>query len=179
MATGNLGDARSTIFNVDKTKYGVQRIFTPADGSTTTASGWTPTGHLPPGADFKTIQLEKEIEEFQRGWLYRYTARELVDFDVISSRELDQGTLNIPIHPIFSRNKWEKYGERQRNWPVQTAEKEPRKGGVFEIDNPNIYNAMWPSLTLASAFITKMHTTPFVYPLQPLCYDVSITIRQC
>ncbi|KAF7863249.1 hypothetical protein EAF04_007331 [Stromatinia cepivora] len=159
MTSVELGNATSTIFNVDKGKYGPTRVFTHPDDSTSTASGWSPTGHLPKGANLKTIEEEKRIEDFQRLMLFNFTVRELVDLDVISGRVLG-GSLVIPIHPIFSRNVWEQYGQRPLHWPQQTPE--VIKGGWCFLTNSNVYNAMMPVLTLASAFLSRMHAVPFL-----------------
>ncbi|KAJ8071725.1 hypothetical protein OCU04_002041 [Sclerotinia nivalis] len=159
MASVELGNATSTIFNVNKEKYGPTRVFTHPKDSTSTASGWSPTGHLPKGASLKTIEEEKRIEEFQRLMLYNFTVRELVDLDVVSGRILE-GSLTIPIHPIFSKNVWEQYGERPLDWPQQTPE--VTKGGWYFLTNSNVLNAMMPVLTLASAFLSRMHAVPFL-----------------
>ncbi|APA05435.1 hypothetical protein sscle_01g002050 [Sclerotinia sclerotiorum 1980 UF-70] len=108
MASVELGNATSTIFNVNKGKYGSTRVFIHPANSTSTASGWSPTGHLPKGVSLKTIQEETRVEEFQRIMLCNFTVRELVDLDVVSGRILE-GSLMIPTHPIFSKNVWEQY----------------------------------------------------------------------
>ncbi|CAD6454177.1 d48ae6e6-b57f-4a0f-968a-df55c9d5f32e [Sclerotinia trifoliorum] len=159
MASLELGTATSTIFNVDKEKYGPSRVFINPVDSTSTASGWSPTGHLPKGVNLKTIQEENRIEDFQRFMLYNFTVRELVDLDVVSGRILE-GPLMIPIHPIFSKNVWEQYGQRPLHWPQQTPE--VIKGGWFYLTNVYVFKAMMPVLTLASAFLSRMHAVPFV-----------------
>lgn len=163
MATQKYGNAKSTIFNVSRDKYGLTRVFHPVSASTSTASGWSPTGHLPQGANLETIQEEKLVEDFQRRNLYDFTVRELVDLDVISSRVLEEGNLANPIHPIFSRNVWEQVGQRPSDWHLQTPELTAR-GDMCIMHNPIISEAMMPVLTLASAFLSRMHAVPFVYP---------------
>ncbi|KAB8303528.1 hypothetical protein EYC80_004938 [Monilinia laxa] len=160
MATKKYGNATSMIFNVKRDKYGLTRVFKPTSAPTPTASGWSPTGHLPPGANLETIQEEKLIEEFQRHELYNFTVRELVDLDVISSRILEEGNLANPIHPIFSRNVWEQVGQRPYDWHIQTPELTAR-GDMCIMHNPIISEAMTPVLTLASAFLSRMHAVPF------------------
>ncbi|KAI9645440.1 hypothetical protein NHQ30_006179 [Ciborinia camelliae] len=161
MTSSGYGLAASTIFNVSRSKYGPTRAFTPAAGWTSKISGWSPTGNLPPNANLETIEEEKRVEEFQRSWLYNFTVRELVDLDVISGRVLDQGNLRVPIHPIFSKNVWEKSGERPTSWPLSLPEI-THTGGRYTMDNPPILDAMMPVLTLASAFISRMHALPFI-----------------
>ncbi|EDN93993.1 predicted protein [Sclerotinia sclerotiorum 1980 UF-70] len=119
--------------------------------------GWSPTGHLPKGVSLKTIQEETRVEEFQRIMLCNFTVRELVDLDVVSGRILE-GSLMIPTHPIFSKNVWEQYGQRPLHWPQQTPE--VIKCGWFYLTNVNVFNAMMPVLTLASAFLSRMHAVP-------------------
>ncbi|ESZ98640.1 hypothetical protein SBOR_0878 [Sclerotinia borealis F-4128] len=160
MSTSIHGTATSTIFNVSKYKYGPASVFAPAASSTSTASGWSPTGHLPPGAKLATIEEEKRIEDFQRDMLYDFTVRELVDFDVVSSRILEEGNLTNPIHPIFSRNVWEKPGQRPLSWHITIPEM-TIEGVWYIMDDPTILKAMIPVLTLASTFLSRMHALPF------------------
>ncbi|KAF7887026.1 uncharacterized protein EAF02_003673 [Botrytis sinoallii] len=55
---------------------------------------------------------------------------------------------------------WEKVGQRQREWILQTPEE--MEGGHYIMDNPYILKEMKPVLTLASAFLAEMHTLPFL-----------------
>ncbi|KAM0132402.1 hypothetical protein ACHAP3_006439 [Botrytis cinerea] len=161
MATLKFGQATSTIFNVSRTKYGEDKVYVHPDGSSSTASGWSPTGFLHLSGNLQRMEEEKLIEEFQRKKIGEFTVRELVDFDVVSGRVLEEADLeSIPIHPIFAVNMWEKLGQRQRDWALQTPEE--MGDGHFIMDNPYVLNAMMPVLTLASAFLSRMHTVPFV-----------------
>lgn len=160
MTTQNYGIAKSTIFNVKKDKYGIDRIFQPTFESST-ASGWSPTGNLPLIANSETINEEKHIEHFQSHYFYGYTVRELVDLDAVSGRVLEEADLKNAIHPIFSKNVWEKLGERPEEWhaeiPIMT-----KISDMCIMQNPIIYDAMEPVLILASAFLSRMHALPFV-----------------
>ncbi|KAF7956677.1 hypothetical protein EAE96_004010 [Botrytis aclada] len=177
MPTIKFGQATNTIFNVSRTKYGEDRVYVHPHGYASAASGWSPTGYLHPTGNLRKIEEEKRIEEFQRTKLRRYTIRELVDLDVVSGRVLEEANLeSIPIHPIFSKNKWEKLGQRQAEWPLQTPE--VMADGHYIMDNPYIENQMIPVLTLASAFLSEMHTLPFLDalllgPRKPVDQDTS------
>ncbi|TGO61864.1 hypothetical protein BCON_0024g00670 [Botryotinia convoluta] len=161
MPTIKFGQATNTIFNVSRTKYGENRVYVHPHGYASAASGWSPTGYLHPSGNLKKIEEEKRIEEFQRTKLRQYTIRELVDFDIVSGRVLEEADLeSIPIHPIFSENTWEKLGRRQREWPLQTPK--VMEGGHYIMDNPYILKEMKPVLTLASAFLSEMHTLPYL-----------------
>ncbi|KAF5874500.1 uncharacterized protein Bfra_004510 [Botrytis fragariae] len=161
MATIKFGQATNTIFNVSRNKYGEKRAYVHPHGYASAASGWSPTGYLHPSGSLNKIEEEKRIEEFQRTKLRDFTIRELVDFDIVSGRILEEADLeSIPIHPIFSQNMWEKLGQRQREWPLQTPEL--MEGGHYIMDNPYILKEMKPVLTLASAFLSEMHTLPFL-----------------
>ncbi|TGO22809.1 hypothetical protein BPAE_0154g00200 [Botrytis paeoniae] len=161
MPTIKFGQATNAIFNVSRTKYGEKRVYFHPHGYASAASGWSPTGYLHPSGNLKKIEEEKRIEEFQRSKLREFTIRELVDFDIVSGRVLEEADLeSIPIHPIFSQNMWEKLGRRQREWPLQTPE--VMEGGHYIMDNPYILKEMMPVLTLASAFLSEMHTLPFL-----------------
>ncbi|TGO80583.1 hypothetical protein BELL_0004g00090 [Botrytis elliptica] len=161
MPTIKFGQATNTIFNVSRTKYGEKRVYVHPHGYASAASGWSPTGYLHPSGNLRKIEEEKRIEEFQRTKLREFTIRELVDFDIVSGRVLEESDLDsIPINPIFAQNMWEKVGQREREWILQTPEE--MEGGHYIMDNPYILKEMKPVLTLASAFLAEMHTLPFL-----------------
>ncbi|TGO42520.1 hypothetical protein BHYA_0007g00190 [Botrytis hyacinthi] len=161
MPTIKFGQATSTIFNVSRTKYGEKRVYVHPHGYASAASGWSPTGYLHPSGNLEKIEEEERIEEFQRKKIREFTIRELVDFDIVSGRVLEEADLeSIPIHPVFSQRMWEKLGRRQREWCLQTPE--AMEGGHYIMDNPYILKEMKPVLTLASAFLSEMHTLPFL-----------------
>lgn len=158
----------STIFNIRRGKYGLSNRYHAPSGNYS-KSGWSPTGPLQPGTDAeKATEKAKEdqdIENFQRTKLSGYTVQDLVGFDVISGRNIQNQDLRIPIHPIFSTNQWEVSGDRPSEWPVQSAPAMGRRGELWLMNNGKVRDAMIPVMKLASAFLSN--ALPFViFPTQ-------------
>jgi len=117
----------------------------------------------------KLNKQNRRMEKFQQDNLYWFTTRELIDLDAISTRTLKSlDLLHNPIHPVFAKSRWERTPDhrfgRQPDSLYPIGKGYP---GYWVADNDIVYNAIEPSLRLASRMLLSSHMLPWVRDTQP------------
>ena len=143
------------------------------------ASGWTPVENTFPTfpvSNAGLTDLDKARIKFQRRKLFGFTTLELQDLDVITTRPLRPGNLSNKLFYLFERDRWAE--ELPSNFtinkpyplptPLQGNCKHPVAELVFNTDllgvakNDVVWDAIEPSLRLASHIISNVHMMPWV-----------------
>lgn len=131
-------------------------------------SGLTPLGpynpnFVPGSLDFRYKQW---LQQYQRTALFGYTSATLLELDCISSRTLRPGDLDCPIADVFHRNNWETRHEviRQRKKIHQVDGSLLGTTGQIDwlVTHPLIWDALLPSLKLASLILNQLPNLPWV-----------------
>lgn len=98
-----------------------------------------------------------KAEESHQRWKFRgFTSLELEDLGALptmSDENFKKPTLDNPIHPIFERKKWK---EKDPWQPLGNG-----RPGNWVASNDLVWEAMQPSLRLATLFLTNFHIFPW------------------
>jgi hypothetical protein len=132
-------------------------------------SGLTPLELLFPGRSTTSLnqrekQVYEDVEEIQRDILKRYTTRELLNTDAISTRSLKKSNLCNRRNPAFK--KWEKTPnhnfERKDLYPIGDGQ------GDWKANNPVVDKLLEPVLVLASRILGNMYKSEWYAILIPV-----------
>ncbi|KAF7874348.1 hypothetical protein EAF04_003020 [Stromatinia cepivora] len=109
------------------------------------------------------------IEAHQKNRLHSFTTRELLNLDAISERPMAASTLaTLPILSLLRRNQWDSTGKmfgrkeaiRIDDWG-QSGDGEDGKYGEWVSGNEHVWNALRPSLAIASQYLLSSHMLPW------------------
>lgn len=106
---------------------------------------------------------DAQINAFQRRDLVGFTTRELVELDAITLRNLKPFDLANPILPLIDRNCWEtlttikSLAARKGFYPIGNG-----IPGNYDVANSQVWNAIYPSLAIASRMLMNFHMLPWV-----------------
>jgi hypothetical protein len=120
-------------------------------------------------AELATQNQNRLMEAYQRRELYGFTSLELLNLDVITERQLQPGNLTNRILPMFQRIKWLSRWNgvapqgfvpfsTMNNWvPLPNG-----IAGEWSANNDLVWNAITPSLQIASRILMGSTLLPFV-----------------
>jgi hypothetical protein len=89
---------------------------------------------------------------YQKMKLSGYTTSLLHAMGALEKPQVKTPNLNNQIHPMFDKPQWA---------PVGTVDLDYGLQGKYEIHNPLVWNALLPSLRLASKFLNNVHCWPW------------------
>jgi uncharacterized protein YjiS (DUF1127 family) len=140
-----------------------KQAFGPGKSGLTPLSPYNPTQQL---ASPTTTKLRELVEEYQKGYAWGFTTRNLQDLDAITSRQLRDISINAPIHPIFGLDRWEK---DLRTWYTRTSLYTlsgsligEAADSVWTAHHPKVWQTLAPCLRLASIMLENLHKHPWV-----------------
>jgi hypothetical protein len=115
----------------------------------------------------ETKRQNQFLENYQRGCLCGFTSTELLALDAIAERPLQPSTLTNGILPIFRRDRWVTQANNPADFtPVPTMNNwVPLPNGIagdWTASNNLVWNAIQPSLQIASRILMGSSVLPFV-----------------
>lgn len=127
-----------------------------------TTSQFTPLDHHFPALPINKVEDAKRdaIRKFQRSRLSGYTTRELSDLDAISSRKFKPSTFGQVILPLLQRTNWEVAPPADFR-RTELYEMDANRG-LWAASNEEVWQAVLPSLQIATRILMSMHLTPWV-----------------
>ncbi len=115
-----------------------------------------------PSTGQTTTQTEPQVTkiiDFQRTRMKGFASSSIIEGDFVSDRPLRPSDIMIPVHPLIGREHWTRLPGQM---VIPLIEPTGLQNGFWEPSNHVAWNALRPSLMLASLILTNIHHHPWV-----------------
>lgn len=100
-----------------------------------------------------------KIIHLQRTRMKGFISRNVIEGDFVSDRGLTPSDITNPVYPLLGKGHWTSLPGQM---VIPLIEATGLQNGFWEANNDVVWNALQPSLKLASLFLTNIHHHPWV-----------------
>ncbi|XMA10510.1 hypothetical protein WAI453_003301 [Rhynchosporium graminicola] len=122
---------------------------------------YTPILPLHPNANANEKYRAEKTLNLQRYRLKGLTTLTLIDNEIISEKAMKKATLSCPVHPLLARRRWRTVLAGHIQYPLIDGNGVTR--GTWDLEKNDLaWQAMLPSIRLASMVLNHLHTHPWL-----------------